>query len=341
MHREQAATAPFRLDLVATGLHDGLVADAGRGGGRVEPPSILAGMETRRLVAATGALAVNALAIGALLASTTGASRPPVGEPRVTARLIEPSPPTRVEPDGPPVVSPVRILSPAAIVPTVPTAAVRVPRSPDRPTQARPHGEPPASRRAPDARAKPATTDAAPAAFAPPGIASASPTAFVPPAAAPPGSAPSLAAAPASPAAADPPQAHTGPGQGPATGSSHGYAPAGEAASAGLGTEASATPDAVRRTGPRVDASWRGNPAPPYPASARRLGEQGEVRLDIHVGADGEVIDVRLRASSGSTTLDHTAIDTVRRWRFRPATVDGQPVPAWYRDWTWVFRLEG
>ncbi|MFO0233172.1 MAG: energy transducer TonB [Burkholderiales bacterium] len=97
----------------------------------------------------------------------------------------------------------------------------------------------------------------------------------------------------------------------------------------------------MRRTGPRVDASWSGNAAPPYPAAARRLGEQGEVRLDVHVGADGAVLDVQLRVSSGSPTLDRAAIDTVRRWRFRPATVDGQPVPEWYRDWKWVFRLEG
>ncbi len=71
------------------------------------------------------------------------------------------------------------------------------------------------------------------------------------------------------------------------------------------------------------------------------MGDEGEVRLDVHVGADGRVIDVRLRQSSGSPLLDRTAIDTVKRWRFDPATVDGQPVAAWYHDWRWVFRLEG
>ncbi len=71
------------------------------------------------------------------------------------------------------------------------------------------------------------------------------------------------------------------------------------------------------------------------------MGDQGEVRLDVHVSADGTVLDVRLRQSSGSPLLDRTAIDTVRRWRFDPATVDGRPVAAWYHDWRWVFRLEG
>ena len=96
-----------------------------------------------------------------------------------------------------------------------------------------------------------------------------------------------------------------------------------------------------RRAGPRLDASWAGNMPPAYPASARRLGEQGEVRLDVHVGADGSVLDIRLRASSGSPALDRSAMEAVRRWRFSPATVDGEPVAEWYRDWKWVFRLEG
>lgn len=105
-----------------------------------------------------------------------------------------------------------------------------------------------------------------------------------------------------------------------------------------------ATRDAGRagtRSAPHVDATWSGNLPPPYPTMARRMGDQGEVRLDVRVGADGRVTEVRLRQSSGSTLLDRTAIDTVRKWRFKPATVDGQPVAEWYHDWRWVFRLEG
>ena len=73
---------------------------------------------------------------------------------------------------------------------------------------------------------------------------------------------------------------------------------------------------------------------------ARRLGDQGEVRLDVYVGTDGSVLDVVVVQRSGSPLLDQTAVDTVRKWRFKPATVDGKPVAEWYRNWKWVFKLE-
>lgn len=106
------------------------------------------------------------------------------------------------------------------------------------------------------------------------------------------------------------------------------------------GTAKTPPPPAPVRSGPRLDASWSGNAPPPYPSMARRLGEEGEVQLDVRVGPDGAVIDVRLKKSSGSQLLDQTAIDTVKKWRFRPATVDGQPVAEWYYNWKWVFKLE-
>ena len=69
------------------------------------------------------------------------------------------------------------------------------------------------------------------------------------------------------------------------------------------------------------------SPAPSYPAQALRNGESGTVLLRVHVGADGIPYDVDLVQSSRSRTLDRAASDAVRRWRFRPATRGGQPVP--------------
>jgi protein TonB len=98
---------------------------------------------------------------------------------------------------------------------------------------------------------------------------------------------------------------------------------------------------APRRTEPRVDASWQGNTPPAYPLRARRSGEQGEVLLDVHVDESGRVTEIVLKRSSGSGMLDRAAISAVRDWRFQPATIGGEPVADWYRDWRWVFRLAG
>lgn len=113
------------------------------------------------------------------------------------------------------------------------------------------------------------------------------------------------------------------------------------ASAAASGERPASAPSAgAGKTAPRADASWSGNVPPPYPGLARRLGEEGEVRLDIQVRQDGSVGEVRLKKSSGSPSLDETAIETVKKWRFKPATLDGKPVDEWYYNWKWVFRLE-
>lgn len=69
------------------------------------------------------------------------------------------------------------------------------------------------------------------------------------------------------------------------------------------------------------------NPSPRYPPQALRRGESGTVTVRVQIGADGVPSDVAVATSSGSRTLDRAAQDAVRRWRFRPALANGQPVP--------------
>lgn len=78
----------------------------------------------------------------------------------------------------------------------------------------------------------------------------------------------------------------------------------------------------------RYDVAALNNPKPPYPLAARRLGIEGRVVLRVHVLADGRCDDVQLARSSGSALLDESALSTVRRWRFLPATRGGTPVAA-------------
>jgi protein TonB len=108
-------------------------------------------------------------------------------------------------------------------------------------------------------------------------------------------------------------------------------------------TSASSDPkaqtDSQRRTMPRVDASWTGNLPPAYPSLARRLKLEGEVRLSVQVDSDGRVLKASVALSSGHDLLDSTAIESVKKWRFEPATLDGKPVADWYHDWRWHFRI--
>lgn len=67
------------------------------------------------------------------------------------------------------------------------------------------------------------------------------------------------------------------------------------------------------------------NPPPRYPPGALRRRESGTVRVRVDVGPDGVPTSTSLVEGSGSRDLDRAALDAVRRWRFRPAQVDGRP----------------
>jgi protein TonB len=80
---------------------------------------------------------------------------------------------------------------------------------------------------------------------------------------------------------------------------------------------------------PRFDAAYLNNPAPAYPALARRMGEQGKVILRVLVNSAGIAGQVELRTSSGSPRLDGAALETVRHWRFLPARQGDDTIDAW------------
>jgi TonB family protein len=67
-------------------------------------------------------------------------------------------------------------------------------------------------------------------------------------------------------------------------------------------------------------------PLPPYSEEARKAKYQGTVVLWIVVTADGGVTDVRVVKPLG-LGLDEKAIETVRTWKFKPASRNGAPVP--------------
>jgi len=91
---------------------------------------------------------------------------------------------------------------------------------------------------------------------------------------------------------------------------------------------------------PRFDAAYLNNPAPPYPAAARRRGEGGRVQLRVLVTAAGRASRVEVSSSSGSSLLDEAAKDAVERWRFQPARRGDEVIDAWVIV-PIVFSLEG
>lgn len=71
---------------------------------------------------------------------------------------------------------------------------------------------------------------------------------------------------------------------------------------------------------------YRSNPRPPYPYQARTRGHEGLVVLAAEVREDGRVNSIRLKRSSGYSSLDQSALATVRSWLFEPAKRLGMAV---------------
>lgn len=69
----------------------------------------------------------------------------------------------------------------------------------------------------------------------------------------------------------------------------------------------------------------RSTPAPAYSEIAQYEKYQGVVVVNVVVGSDGRVHNLRLIHPIGMG-LDETARDTVQTWRFRPATRNKEPV---------------
>jgi protein TonB len=90
---------------------------------------------------------------------------------------------------------------------------------------------------------------------------------------------------------------------------------------------------------PLFNAAYLRNPAPVYPAAARRNGDEGTVMLKVLVNAEGAPVRVELDQSSGSGPLDGAARAAVKGWRFVPARRGTQNIEGWVRVPV-VFRLE-
>ena len=63
---------------------------------------------------------------------------------------------------------------------------------------------------------------------------------------------------------------------------------------------------------------------PKYPKEARKEGIQGVVILTAKIGKHGDIAD--LSVVSGDPLLAKAAMDAVKKWKYRPYLLLGQPV---------------
>jgi protein TonB len=67
------------------------------------------------------------------------------------------------------------------------------------------------------------------------------------------------------------------------------------------------------------------HPEPEYSKEAREANYQGTCIIGLVVEADGSTSHVTLISGLGKG-LDEKAVDTVKSWKFKPATKNGKPV---------------
>jgi len=105
-----------------------------------------------------------------------------------------------------------------------------------------------------------------------------------------------------------------------------------------LDSKVEPTPDPVLIDA-RPDPRYMRDFQPDYPTNLQRLQLEGSVTVRVKIGPDGRVMAVQLVSATHDDFFKVTERQALRRWRFRPATRDGQPVESW-REMTVHFRIE-
>jgi protein TonB len=85
-----------------------------------------------------------------------------------------------------------------------------------------------------------------------------------------------------------------------------------------------ANPSRIRQGGNVQAAMLIDRVQPSYPPLARQTRISGTVRLHAIIGKDGSVQQLTLE--SGHPLLVQAALDAVRRWRYKPTLLNGEPV---------------
>ena len=79
---------------------------------------------------------------------------------------------------------------------------------------------------------------------------------------------------------------------------------------------------------------------PRYPVPEAEYGVEGWVIVSYVVKPDGTVGDTIIEDSSGRKAFERATIDSVKEWRYEPATMNGEPVERCHNKALFTFALE-
>ncbi|HLK58624.1 MAG TPA: energy transducer TonB [Chthonomonadaceae bacterium] len=80
-----------------------------------------------------------------------------------------------------------------------------------------------------------------------------------------------------------------------------------------------------------TEAVATSQPQPTLPDDLRTEALDKTFVAEFTVGTDGMPAEIQVAQSTGNKDLDRLALDTAKRWRFKPATRDGQPIESHIR----------
>jgi bla regulator protein BlaR1 len=100
-----------------------------------------------------------------------------------------------------------------------------------------------------------------------------------------------------------------------------------------------AAPAQAAKGDTHAQANFSSCAKPHYPAASLAAMNEGTVHLSFLVEASGDVLEAKVKQSSGFDPLDAAARDAIKLCKFKPAKKNGQPVKDWV-DVQYVWTLK-
>lgn len=77
-----------------------------------------------------------------------------------------------------------------------------------------------------------------------------------------------------------------------------------------------------------------------YPRKALLKGQSGSVIFKMDINKDGSPFNIRIIGSEPEGVFDKSALNAIKKWKFKPAIKNGQAIKQYDTQYTMVFKLE-